>query len=662
MKTFLLRGLTGSLLLFALATNAFAQPLSPRTANYIIQAKLDVDTKQISASQELTFNNPSADTIRELQFHLYYNAFKNTLSTFYTDQDRISQFGNFEDSEQCTWSWIEVNEINDPNGLDLSDKMKFISPDDANPNDQTVLSIPLIEPIMPFASSTFNLKWKSKIPNIRPRTGYNKDFYHFVQWYPKLGVYESEGVRGRAKGGWNCHQYHANGEYYSDFGNYSVTMDVPKDFIVGASGKEVEKKEEGDRCKWTFQVNDVIDFAWTCSPKFFEFKDKWKHVDLRILTYDSHAACRDKYFEILKNGLSYLDEHVGEYPYPTLTLIDPPLHGLFTGGMEYPTLITSINLCFLPNGFKTTETLTTHELIHQYFMQMVATHEVEEPWLDEGFTTYYEGRILDYYLGEKTSFLNWRGWRVGNGEYNRGEFFAMNNPKIAPNATKSWQFKHGGYGPISYNKTAIWMKTLEQMVGVETMDNIMRTYFERWKFKHPCGNDFEEIASEVVYEAHGNKFGENLDWFFDQVIRGTNVCDYKLASITNQKVPKPSGFIDGQENCVDTDFENEEYILSKVILHREGEIKMPIEVVITFADGTIKREEWNGKSRSIDFSYKGNNEIVSAEIDPERKIYLDKNFLNNSLSVKHQRKGLLFHFHEFLRAAQNVLQTLTMII
>jgi len=647
---------------FAYPIGLDAQVLSERIANYTIDLELDTDNKTVNARQKISFKNISTDTIKELQFHLYYNAFKNTESTFYQDQDGVSPFGNFESKEECTWSWIKIEEFKNAAGVDLSSNMDFIAPDDGNENDETVLRILLNDYILPGVKRTFDLKWQSKIPNIRPRTGYNKDFYHFVQWFPKLGVYEMAGMRGRKEGGWNCHQYHASGEYYADFGNYEVTMDVPNTYKVGASGVMVEKKVEGDRSKWTFKVSDVIDFAWTCSPRFIEFNDTWQDVDLKILTYDDHEACAEKYFNILQKGLSYLDEHVGKYPYPTLTLIDPPLHGLFTGGMEYPTLITSINLCFLPAGFKTTETLTTHELIHQYFMQMVATHEVEEPWLDEGFTTYYEGRILDSYLGEKTSFLDWRGWRVGNGEYNRGEFFAMDNPKLAPSSIKSWEFKHGGYSPISYNKTAIWMKTLERMIGVEVMDEIMRTYFERWKFKHPSGKDFEKVANEVVLKNHGEKFGANLNWFFDQVIRGTEICDYKLASITNKKIPKPSGYLNSTEDCVNTDFENEDYKLSRVILHRVGELKMPVDIDITFADGTVKTEYWDGISRSIDFSYRGQNEIVSAEIDPERKIYLDRNFLNNSLSVTHQRKGLLFHFHEFLRAAQNILQTLTIVI
>jgi len=215
---------------------------------------------------------------------------------------------------------------------------------------------------------------------------------------------------------------------------------------------------------------------------------------------------------------------------------------------------------------------------------------------------------------------------------------------------------------VSYNKTAIWLKTLENLVGVETMDEIMKTYFERWKFKHPCGADFEAVASEIVVKNHQEKFGENLDWYFDQVIRGTEVCDYKLASIENKEIPFPSGFIDSNEECENTDFGKIKHTLNRVTLHRIGEVKLPVEVKIDFDDGTSVMEYWNGKERSIDFSYNTNKKILSAEIDPDRKIYLDRNFLNNSLSIKHQRKGLLFHFHEFLRAAQNALLAMTMVI
>ena len=499
-----------SLSVLCLAQN---EPLSPRIANYDMELSFDPDNKNISCQELLTWNNPSTDTIYELQFHVYQNAFKNTESTFMKERGFFSDMLS-ETAANCGWSWVDIQSVVDEHGHDLKQTMEYIQPDDDNETDQTVLRLKLPTPVMPGGSIKVNLNWKSKIPRTMPRTGYNKDYYFMAQWFPKVGVYEPAGTRYATKGQWNCHQYHSRGEYYSNFGLYNVKITAPANYILGASGVLVEETETGDQKTWHFQAADVIDFTWTASPHFVVKEEQWKDVTIKTMVYPEREYCVDRYFTAIRNSLEYLDEHLGKYPYPIITVIDPPIHGIFSAGMEYPTLITGLSSCLLPEGIRTLETLAVHEFIHQYFMQMVATHEVEEPFLDEGFTTYYEGRILDHYYGNKTSTIDVLGLKVGNIELNRADFFGMSNPKIAENARRSWQFKDGGYGEISYNKAAIWLRTLEGMVGIETMDEIMQTYFENWKFKHPCAKDFIEVASEVVRKNHGTTFGEDLQWFF----------------------------------------------------------------------------------------------------------------------------------------------------
>ncbi|MFT5168889.1 MAG: hypothetical protein ACI8P3_004134, partial [Saprospiraceae bacterium] len=590
--------------------------LSPRIANYDIQVELDVANKKLYGKQTLLWQNPSTDTIFELQYHLYLNAFKNSESTFLRERSNFSLLDT--DQQECVWSWVDVQKITDEYGNDLTGNMAYIQLDDGNENDQTVLRVPLTKPVLPGGSIKVNLDWVTKIPKVMPRTGYNKDYYFMVQWFPKVGVYEPAGMRYATTGQWNCHQYFSNGEYYSDFGNYKVDITVPKNYIVGASGSLKNEMTSGEKKTYTYQIDDVIDFAWTASPHYIEKTTKWKNVDIRLLSYPDHEHFAERYFVAVKNAFEYLDQYVGEYPYSTLTIIDPPIHGIFTSGMEYPTLITTLSACFLPKGIKTTEIIVVHEFIHQYFMQMVATNEQEEPWMDEGITTYYEGKIMDNYYGEKTSTIDFFGIRVGNTEANRAGFFSIANPKIGDNSYFARDFKHGGYGPISYNKTALWLETLEGIVGINTMDKIMKTYFERWKFKHPCGRDFIEVVNDVVKQEKGNRFGENMNWYFDQVLYGSELCDYKIAAISHQKIKKRTGFFDDLENCEfaqDSDDQQPDYE-AKVILHRLGEVKLPIEILVQFDDGSTITEHWNGMARSTEFVYTGKKKIEYAEIDP----------------------------------------------
>ena len=636
--------------------------LSPRIANYDMDIELDVDQKKIYGQQKLMWTNISSDTITELQYHLYLNAFKNNQSTFL--KERGLGFLSKALEEDCEWAWIDIQKLEDENGNDLSSQMHYIQPDDDNDKDETVLRVPLIDPVYPGQSIEVKMEWTTRIPKTQPRTGYNKDYFFMAQWFPKVGVYEPAGMRGAPAGRWNCHQYHSQGEYYSDFGVYNLNINVPENFIVGASGDLINTKKIGNRITWTFQAKDVIDYTWTASPHFVVKEKDWKGVKLKLLYYPVHENFVERYFTAIIYSLEYLEKHFEKYPYNTLTIVDPPYHGIFSTGMEYPTLITTGSVAFFPEGVRTTETLAVHEFVHQYFMQIVATNEQEEPWLDEGFTTYYEGRILDHYYGEFHSTVDFWGINFGNTEYNRGEFFAMDNPQIADNDRFSWEFENGGYGRISYNKTGVWLRTLEGMLGIETMDEIMKTYYLRWKFKHPCGQDFIDVVNEVVVKNHGNEFGENMDWFFEQVLYGTALCDYSVASIENKKIADVVGIYEDTDNCVMADQSDDEdaKIKSKIVIQRLGDMKLPIEIKVDFEDGSSIMEKWDGQERSKSFEYLGDLKVTCVEIDPTRKIYLDKNFLNNSKVVNAKKVGIKKYLTKYVLWLQNIMQSLSLFV
>jgi len=634
--------------------------LSSRIANYTIDLTLDVDQKQVNAVQTIVWQNTSNTPVTELQFHLYYNAFKNSESTF-MQEGSIGGGLSSASIENCDWGWIQVQSIVDSSGIELIGDAIYIQPDDDNDKDQTVLRIPLRSSVLPGQSATFDLKWHSQIPKIMPRTGYNKDYFFMVQWFPKLGVYETAGMRYAEKDQWNCHQYHAKGEYYANFGNYDVSISVPNDFIVGASGSLESKVEKGDLTTWKYKINDVIDFGWTTSPNFQEIHEQWQDVDIKMLCYPDHVHCAPRYFGAVKAAFEFMDNHVGDYPYSTLTIVDPPIHGLFTGGMEYPTFISSVSFCFLPIGIRTPETLVVHEFVHQYFMQMVATHEVEEPWMDEGITTYFEGKILDGYLGEHQSTIDWLGIKVGNAAFNRAEFFYSNNPKIAPSSTKSYEYTEGGYGEIAYNKTALWLTTLEGIVGAPTMEEIMKTYFETWKFKHPCGLDFIDIVNQVVIKNHGSKFGKDMNWFFDQALYGTDLCDYTVASISNDPIKSPTGYLEDFENCT-SEINALTTFQSKVVIHRLEGMQLPVEVEITFENGDIETREWDGIDRAITFEFNNNHKISKAVVDPNGKLPIDMNWINNSYVVNPDKTGVHYYFSKMLLAAQRTLESLMVLI
>ncbi|RMG77457.1 MAG: M1 family peptidase [Bacteroidetes bacterium] len=635
----------------------FERPLSPRTANYQMKIRLDPDEKMIYGEATLVWKNPSPDTVGDLQFHLYYNAFKNTGSTFYRRSNRLSRL---PDSDACFWGSNEMSDIRDGAGRAL--QSRYIQPDDGNTDDETVLQVLLREPVLPFDSVRVTYRFVAKIPKIMVRTGYSRDYFFLAQWYPKVGVYEPAGTRNARVGGWNCHQYHSNTEYYGEFGVYDVDLTVPADYVVGASGSLQGTTDSPAGTTHRYHVEDVIDFTWTASPKYLVFEDQWKHVRLKVLAFPGHECYVERYFEAAKHSLDFFDEHLATYPYHTLTMVDVPYHGLFTGAMEYPTLISVLSLDFFPKGVLFSETLTVHELTHQFFQQIVATNEQEEPWLDEGFTTYWEGRIMDQYYGEKSSAFKVLGVGAGNVEYNRIEFLNMGNPKITSCAQSGFDTKADNYRTIFYNKTAIWLRTLEGLVGEATMSDIWKTYYEKWKFKHPGGRDFTDVVNEVVRKNHGDRFGDNLDWFFEQVLYGTDMCDYAVSDISVTPVLPKAGILD-DGTCVGLKQTNApDQWRSKITIYRNGEVLLPLDVLIHFEDGTEVREHWDGRDRYRIFEYTKPAKVAWAEVDPERKLHLDADFTNNGMRLKPDPLPAQKYGGRLLAWVQNLLEVLAFFV
>ncbi len=637
----------------------FKVPLSPRIANYQISVVLDPSQKTLGGKETLIWRNSSPDRITELQFHLYLNAFKNSRSTFMKESGGTNR-GIHMDA--AGWGWTDVTSIATVDGEDLLRNSEFIHPDDDNGEDQTVLRIPLTKPLLPGQTIQLMIGFKAKLPRVFARTGYFQNFFMVGQWFPKIGVYEAAGQRYATKGQWNCHQFHANTEFYADYGVYDVDMTVPKEYVLGATGILVSSKDNGDGTKTvTHHAEDIHDFAWTASPNYVEFTQQWRDVTIRVLMQPQRVHQAERYFASAKTALEYFDKHVGKYPYPNLTIVDPAYGASGAGGMEYPTLITAGSLWGAGTWVRFAETVVIHEFGHQYWYGLVGNNEFEEAFLDEGFNQYTETRIVDENYGAKNSMLNLPGLTLGDLESSRMSYTAMPNPKIAPTATFGWLFKQGGYGALTYQKTALFMTTFDRLVGRAVMDTIMKTYFERWKFKHPCWRDFLAVVNEIVPKYHGNKFGKDLNWYFDQVMSGTETCDYELTSIENSEVKFPQGMFDhdGKKILFDSKTDSTKSLKlfdSKVVASRLGEVKLPTSILVHFDNGQEVREPWDGQSRWIEFKYRRPEKISWAKVDPDTIMVIDMNLNNNSKTTEPARTPFWKYTVKFLFWLQNLLQ------
>lgn len=640
----------------------FEQPLSPRIANYNIRVTLDDVAKRIEGDLMLTWHNPSDDAIDHLQFHLYANAFRNARSTFLREtlhrKGHSAEGGEPSETafeEDNGWGGIRIARMT-VDGEDVSQRISFFQPDDDNADDQTVIRVPLTRPVAPRATAQIAMEFAAQIPRCEVRTGWwQDDFFMMVHWFPKIGVYEAPGTRfvpsDAPRGRWNCHQFHSGTEFYADFGVYDVQITLPGKYIVGASGVIVDQRANGDGTKTVVaHAEDVHEFAWVADAQFLETKDVWRcrqtgrEVAIRLLHQPAHGNAVDKYMAATKKSLDFVHEWLGAdaYPYPNVTVVDPR-NGSGAAGMEYPTLFTGGQLWWLEtllgDGQRLVEGVTVHEFLHQIWFGIVATNEFEEAWLDEGLTVYSTTRVLDEWFDPRRTLVDWWGGRAGNLGMSQAAYAldSMKNDGAIADPTFAHWHRSVGF-TMAYDKPALMLATLENYLGRERFDRIMRTYYQRWRFRHPGRADFLAVVHEVA--------GENLDWFFEQVLEEATSLDYAVASIANvplkdfekgildDELQLPEGSEeDEQEEDEEEDEENGPYE-STVVFRRVGEVVFPMDVLIEFSDGEVIRTTWDGRGRVRPYRFTRDARVIRATIDPDNRVPLDVDRLNNSVRVE----------------------------
>jgi hypothetical protein len=618
-------------------------PLSTRVVSYDIDAHLDTAKKTLDATEILTYKNLTGQPLSNIPFHLYLNAFQ-PQSTF-TSETHFT--GGIRDSEREDaypkekFGSIAISKISADGFGDLTGNMHFIAPDDGNMQDHTVVAVVLPHPLAPGATITFRLSFHDQFPLSIARNGYKRDFIMGGQWYPKPGVFWH--------GAWNCHQYHSTTEFFSDFGTFNVHLTVPQRYVVGASGVPTGNRTNTDGSKTLgFYGEDIGDFAFAASPHFTVtdgmFASSMGPVQVHVLALASHPAAGPRYRDIILKTLGEFDRRFGPYPYKIVTVIDPEPDSEI-GGMEYPTLFTGGTSWYEPTYV--TEITAEHEFGHQYWYGMVATNEFEDAWLDEGINSYTEVNVLGSILGRDTSVLSRPYASAGDYELQRLEYASV--PDFDPVTQWAFKFRNANsYGGVTYGKTATLLATLESIVGRDTMDEAMRTYFMRYRFTHPTTEDFLRTIEQVAVErgratvlptsfpcagitgcvADVPPVNSSLRPYLDQAVYGTQVLDYSVDSVSVSPV---QWWLPESE---DNDAKKQIPYLSTVYLRRKGDFVLPVTVEIVFEDGTRLRDHWDGVDRWKKLTYMRNSKVVSAEIDPDHAVLLDVDLFNNSYTEK----------------------------
>lgn len=620
-----------------------AAALSPRNANYTIDVRLDPVARTLQGTQTLTWTNIQQAPTNRLWFHLYWNAWRNKHSTWMRE-DRIRGRSDREgEIPEEDWAYLEIDSVGLADGTDLTEAKYYAFPDDRNVEDRTVMVVLLPEPVEPGGTVSIDMTWHAKIPRTFARTGFRGDYYFIAHWFPKIGVFEGSG--------WNTHQFHAGTEFFSDYGVYDVSMTVPEGWVLGATGREAERRENGDgSMTHRYVQEDVHAFTWTTSPDYLVYEDRFEHpslpsVDIRLLLQPEHAKQAERHLEATKVALDRYGTWYGAYPYGHVTVIDPA-YGSGAGGMEYPTIFTSGTRLFNPAGGGRPEGVTIHEAGHQFWYGLVGNNEFEHAWLDEGLNTFSTARAQTEAYGESRRVLRFfrppgidtsgffamllDGYNYGGRQYLERVTRYRPDATSDSQGTPSYRYYPASGGSLSYSKTALWLRTLENWLGWETVQRILSTFFERWKFGHPTDADFFDVANEVTEE--------DISVFLRAVMT-SEAFDYAVASVAtfpakNRGWVKEGGelvFVDGAQEPAAGE---SELFRSEVVVRRNGGGFFPVEVLFVFEDGHERRRKWEGRGRWDLFVEEYEARLDYAVVDPDGVLALDILPSNNSREVE----------------------------
>ncbi len=571
-------------------------------ADYTMNVDVDAKGFTYTGTQKLVYTNNSPNVLKQVFYHLYFNAFQ-------PNSEMDIHLQNMPDPDRRMVDLFGKSRIKKLQPSEIGYlKIKSLKQDGvpvAYKEEGTILQVFLNQPVQPNSKTVFEMEFEGQIPVMIRRAGRNNKngiALSMTQWYPKMAEYDQDG--------WNAYPYLAR-EFHGVWGNYDVTISIDKDYTIGGTGylqnpQEIGhgyedptqplKPQKGKKNKWHFIAPNVHDFAWAADVDYVHDIIKTKSgVDLHFF-YKNTAKDKEvwDYFKPLTvKALDYFSKEIGTYPWKQYSVLQGG-----DGGMEYA-------MCTLvaDRGKRSIGTIF-HELAHAWFQHLLATNEGKYPWLDEGFTEYISTLAVQNILKGTNE--------ISTKEY-EGYYHLLERGLEEPLTTHADRYHtNAAYGVASYVKGAIFLSQLVYVVGRENIDKSLKEYYKKFKFKHPTPMDFKQIVEKIS--------GIQLGWYFDEWLGTTHTIDYAV----------------------------EQYSDKKITLKRIGRMPMPIDVTVTYTDGTTEdfyiplRMMFGGKKTSAtvlknwawaypNYTFSVKKDVKKIQIDPSN-LMADKNKENNTVN------------------------------
>lgn len=509
-------------------------PYFQQEVHYKIQVLLDDTLHQLSGQLDLRYHHNGQEPLEELYFHVWGNAFLNPGTAFGRQKARQGDTKFYFSKPEQRGGYENLDFM--LNGQSLNWALLE--------NDPDIALVQLRAPLMPGDSLRLIIPFVLRIPDSFSRLGKVGQSYQLTQWYPKPAVYDRDG--------WHPMPYLDQGEFYSEFGSFDVSITLPANYRVGATGTLQTESERdwllelaadaraafdrgdvpGDEAfpqssqklkTIRYTAERVHDFAWFADKRFEVLFQPFAlpagdSIEAWAFFTGQEASLWEKAPTYLERSVMFYSEAVGPYPYPQVTAVQSALSA--GAGMEYP-MITVIGLS---GSARSLDEVITHEVGHNWFYGILASNERVHPWLDEGLNSYYEQRYMAAYYEPENLFDQLPGFFTRHSDLSDLStaaflFQARRRLGQAP-ATHSDSLSQINYGVAVYLTPALAMELMEAYLGREALDQGMQAYYETWKFKHPQPEDFRKVLEAEL--------SQDLNWFFDGLIGSSGGSDYVL--------------------------------------------------------------------------------------------------------------------------------------
>ncbi len=511
---------------------------------YVMDIDMNVQTNQFRGKQKLEYWNNSPDTLTRVFYHLYFNAFQpgSMMDVRSRRQGAVNGPGARPDWDPRVKDRI-LNLKPDEIGYQKIISLKMNGKPQTFKMLETILEVNLDKPILPKSKVVFDMEFEAQVPLQIRRSGRDnptsKVRYSMSQWYPKLCEYDYEG--------WHPTPYIGR-EFYGVWGDFDVSIKIDSKYILGGTGYLQNANQigygyetpgtkvnrpSGNKLTWRFIAPNVHDFMWAADPEYIHKSRKVNDsVTLHLLYKPTNVKAEqwEKILDDAERALPFIEKTFGVYPYKQYSFI----HG-GDGGMEYP----MATLLITPGAW-------LHEWMHNWYQGLLGTNESLYSWMDEGFTSYADDRIMAY-LKNSSDFPYSDAYK--------GYAALAKSGKEEPLTTNADHYNlNAAYGPAAYSKGEVFIEQLGYIVGASVRDKILLEYYNQWRFKHPNAADFIRIAEKVS--------DMKLDWYKEYWVYSTKTIDYSIDSLWE----------DGGK--------------TNVRIKRNGLMPMPVDLQLTFKDGS----------------------------------------------------------------------------